>query len=463
MPLGVVPPVGSVEELPSPRSRPWVPSLEIAGWVLLLVWTVVNILLPAPDRGGGWLLRFLTFVAVGAALKVVVPVLFPDDIRFTPGAVRGAASAVLLAWWVVILFRRGNPGTLVAWVVWVPFMLLVGLMLVVAPFTPRELGGYMARRLLYSIPVVIVASFLVYSFVSWAGDPLAELRVRPNVSQETIQNMERRLLLDRPVPVRWGIWFSRFIRGDFSTDVAGVPVKPNLMRALGVTLQLVVLATLAAGVLAVFIGIVSAVKQYSAFDYFATSLAFLGFAMPSFWLGLMLKQYAGIELPKVIGVKPFATVFESTPNFVGSGWAELADRASHLALPVAVLAIIETARWSRFQRSSMLDVINSDYVRTARAKGLSNARVIFKHALRNALIPLVTIMTIGIAELLGGALVTETVFGWKGMGQLLLSALAVQDVNIVAGWLVVVALIVILFNLLADVLYGFLDPRIRYD
>jgi peptide/nickel transport system permease protein len=152
-----------------------------------------------------------------------------------------------------------------------------------------------------------------------------------------------------------------------------------------------------------------------------------------------------------------------TPNFQGSGWQELGDRASHLALPVIVLSIAIVASWSRFQRSAMLDVINSDYVRTARAKGLSKRRVIYKHALRNALIPLVTVMGIDFAALLGGAVITETVFGWKGMGQLFLGSLRDQDVNVVAAWLVVTALLVVIFNLVADVLYGFLDPRIRYE
>jgi glutathione transport system permease protein len=419
--------------------------------------------IPAPDRGGGWLARFLIFVAVGFVQKGLVALVWPSELRFTPGGARGATAAVFLAWWMVILVRRGDPGTLTAWVVWVPFMALVGFIFLVMPFTPRELSGYIFRRLLASIPVVIVSTFLVYGFVSASGDPLAELRLNPRISQETIRNKEHELLLDRPMVVRYSIWFTRFIRGDLGVDNSGVPVKPTIIRALGVTLQLVVLSTLLAAVVAIGIGVLSAVKQYSTFDYVATSFAFLAFAMPTFWLGLMLKQYLGIELPKVFHIRPFATIFEVTPNCSCAGWTELSDRLSHLALPVLVLSTVTIAQWSRFQRSSMLDVVGSDYVRTARAKGLSQAAVIYRHALRNALIPVVTIMSIDFAALLGGAVVTETVFGWKGMGQTLLGALDAQDVNIVAAWLAVTAIIVILFNLATDVLYGFLDPRIRYE
>lgn len=452
-----------LRHIAGPPTRSFVPVLEVAGWLMLAALTVVNVAWRAPDRGGGWLLRFLLFLAVGGVVKVSVAALWPDDLRYTPAGARGAAASVLLAFWLVILLRRGNPGTLPAWIVWVFAMALLALAFLVAPFVSRELGGYIARRLLISIPVVIMASFLVYTFVSSTGDPLAELRLRPNVSQQTIKNMEHRLLLDRPVPVRYGLWFSRFVRGDFGSDNANIPVKPQITRALGVTLQLVVISTLLAAILAVVIGVLSAVRQYSTLDYFATSLAFFGIAIPSFWMALMLKQYLGVELPKVAGVKPFATVFNVTPDFHGSGWQELVDRASHLALPVMVLTFLTVASWSRFQRSSMLDVINSDYVRTARAKGLSNTKVIFKHALRNALIPLVTVMSLGIADALAGAVITETIFGWKGMGALLINAINRQDVNIVAGWLVITALLVIVFNLIADILYGFLDPRIRYE
>lgn len=459
-----LPPARSgVYEVPPPRHRGFVGLLELAGWALLGGWVLIHLLFPAPDRGAGWLLRLLIYLVVGVVVKVAVPVVFPDDIRYTPFGARGAVAAVFLGWWLVVIVRRGNPGTLTAWVVWVPFMAVMALVLVVAAFTPRELGGYITRRMMFSIPVILVASFLVYFFVAASGDPLAELRGKPNVSRQLIINKERELMLDRPVIVRYGAWLGRFVRGDFGTDNAGTPVKPKITRALSVTLQLVILSTLVAAVLAVILGVLAAVKQYSTFDYFATSLAFLGFSMPTFWLGLMLKQYVGIALPKVIGFKPFATSFETSPDCACTGWPELADRFSHLGLPVMVLSIVIVAQWSRFQRSAMLDVVNSDYVRTARAKGLSNAKVIFKHALRNALIPLVTVMTLDFAQAMGGAIVTETVFSWKGMGQLFIIALRDLDVNIVVGWMVVVALIVVVFNLVTDILYGFLDPRIRYD
>jgi peptide/nickel transport system permease protein len=493
--------------LPGPRDletsvRPAVAAFDVAAILLLGGWTVLHVVWRAPKGGGGWIVRLAFYLAVGLAIAAVPVLVARHEPHLVPFGMRGMAALVMVGWWFVILLRRGNPGTVPAWFVWVPFMTLAGLVFLVMPFTPTELGGFVGRRLLSAIPVIIVASFLVYAFVSSAGDPLAQLRMQPKISAITIANKEKELLLNLPILIprcansgaalsdsdavrqlfggkspeggaswclsRYPKWFWGFVRGDFGKDIAGNAVKPQITRALSVTLQLVVLSTLLGALLAIGIGVISAVKQYSIFDYGATSLAYFGYSMPVFWAALMAKQYFGIELAKVHfpvihNVKPFSTVFESTPGFSGSGWAELGDRLSHLALPVAVLSIAGIAAWSRFQRTAMLDVINSDYVRTARAKGLSRSRVVLKHALRNALIPLVTVMTIDFAGLLGGAVVTETVFGWKGMGQLLIHSITSLDVNVVAGWLVVTAIMVVTFNLLADVLYGFLDPRIRYE
>jgi peptide/nickel transport system permease protein len=211
----------------------------------------------------------------------------------------------------------------------------------------------------------------------------------------------------------------------------------------------------------VVIGVISAVKQYSKTDYVATFLGFLFLAMPAFWLAILLKQ-AGIDFNNAVDEQLIYTIGDSSvPAPEGFG-ARLADIAGHMILPTISLALISYAAWSRYQRASMLEVMNSDYVRLARAKGLSRRRVMVKHALRNALIPLTTVTALDLASIISGAVVTETVFQWRGMGDLLLGAIRGDDVYVVMAWLLVTATVVIVFNLLADLLYAVLDPRIRY-
>jgi len=227
------------------------------------------------------------------------------------------------------------------------------------------------------------------------------------------------------------------------------------------TLQLIVAAEVFAILLAIIIGVISAVRQYSTLDYAGTTFSFLGLATPVFWLGLMA-QVAVVQIFTHTGHKlfPVANLNSVDP---GSGVQFWLDRAHHLVLPVVVLSVLNIANYSRFLRASMLEVINSDYVRTARAKGLSERRVTMKHAFRNALIPVVTIIALNFGGLLGGAIITETVFSLDGMGLYFINALGTADPYPVMAWLMITATIVILFNLVADVLYGVLDPRVRYD
>lgn len=321
---------------------------------------------------------------------------------------------------------------------------------------------YIIRRLAVSIPVIIIASFIVFVIVATAGDPLGDLRVRPGISEATIQARARELNLDKPVPVRYWIWVKGIVNGDLGrSQRTNEEVAPLLFRRLGVTLRLVLAATILSMVLAVVIGIFQAVRQYSKLDYAGTFLAFLGLSMPVFWLAAILKD-VGIRINEALGRLVLYTVGEQTPNLQGGLVTVWVDRLGHLILPTLTLTMITMASWSRFQRGSMLEVLNADYVRTARAKGLPNRRVLFRHALRNALIPVVTVTAIDFAAILGGAVITETVFAWSGMGRLLIEALQVQDVYVVQAWLLVAAVLVVFFNLLADVLYAFLDPRIRY-
>jgi peptide/nickel transport system permease protein len=323
--------------------------------------------------------------------------------------------------------------------------------------------SFIARRLLITIPLVLLSSVLVFLLVANAGDPLADLRARnPPVSPQVIAEREHELLLDKPLPQRYATWLTNFVRGDMGTSVRGVEVRPLLWQRLKVTLRMVVLASVLAIVLAIGAGVLSAVKQYTVTDYSFTFLGFLFLSMPVFWLAALLKEYGAIRLNQLFGKQVVYTVGAETPNFSGTFTERVANYAGHLILPTIALALISFAAWSRYQRATMLDVLGSDYIRLARAKGLSRSRVMVRHALRNALIPLVTVVAIDTGAIFGGAVITERVFSWQGMGALLVDGVTASDVNVLLAWLMVTSVIVVLFNLIADVLYAVLDPRIRY-
>jgi peptide/nickel transport system permease protein len=318
---------------------------------------------------------------------------------------------------------------------------------------------FITRRVLYSIPVLLVSSFLSFTFVSLAGDPTANLRQNPKVSQLSLHLLQHQYHLDQSIPVRYWYWLQDVFLHKLGTSlITSQPIWPDITRTLGHTAQVVLLAEVIALFLGVAIGIFSAVRQYSVFDYAFTSLSFLGFAMPTFWLALLL-QILFVDIYLKWNVRIFYT---SQLNAHGNATWSL-DRLQHIALPVATLTIISFALYSRYMRASMLDVINTDYVRTARAKGLPEWRVIMRHVFRNALIPLTTVSALNFGAVLGGAIVTETVFSLDGIGFYFYNKLGQQDVYAVMAYLMVTAVIIIVFNLVADVLYGFLDPRIRYD
>jgi len=321
--------------------------------------------------------------------------------------------------------------------------------------------SYILRRLAMSIPTLVVASFFVFVLVAASGDPLAELRANPGISDATINAREQELNLDEPLLSQYRVWATNAVQGDLGESVQfNEPVSEVLARRLGVTFRLVFLATIIGVVVAVFIGVVAAVKQYSLFDHGSTFLAFVFFSMPVFWLAAVLKD-AGIRMNDRFGQTIFYTVGERTPNLDAGFIGQLTDRAGHLLLPSLTLILISVAGWSRYQRASMRDVLHTDYVRTARAKGLSESQVLGRHALRNALVPVVTVVALDFGAILGGAIVTERVFAWKGMGTLLIESLQNQDTPMVQGWLLASAVIVIMFNFAADIFYGYLDPRIR--
>ena len=325
--------------------------------------------------------------------------------------------------------------------------------------------AYSIRRIAVSIPILVVSSFVVFVMVASTGNPVDDLRARnPPPPEAVIKATEHRLWLDQGLFERYWHWIKGLVlHGQFGPSVnSTLNIRSEIVNRLGVTLRLIFAAMVLALILAVVVGVVSAVKQYTAVDYSATFFGFLFLAMPSFWLALLLKQ-AGIWANDKMGTRVFYTIGDKSVTGVSGGWNTFTDIAGHMILPTISLALISFAAWSRFQRGSMLEVLNSDYVRLARAKGLSSRRVMVKHALRTALIPLATVTALDLAGIIGGAVITETVFQWHGMGDFLLQSIRQRDVFAVEAWLLVFAVVVILFNLIADLLYAVLDPRIRYE
>jgi peptide/nickel transport system permease protein len=324
------------------------------------------------------------------------------------------------------------------------------------------MGTFILRRILFSIPVLAATSFIIFTFVSTAGDPLGQLKQNPYLSKQTLENKIHEKHLDQPIPVRYLYWLKDAATDKFGTSlVSDQPIWPDLKRVIPHTLQLLISALLLSVLFGVCIGVYSAIRQYSIFDYAATTFSFLAFAVPVFWLALML-QIVATQAFLRWHVRIFYTSGLSSTD-PGHGVHFVLDRAQHLALPVITIAVINIAQFSRYLRASMLEVINSDYTRTARAKGVHERRVTLKHALRNALIPLVTVVAINFGTLVGGAVVTESIFQLDGMGYYFIQSLQRLDSYAVMAWLMIVAVMVIIFNLIADLCYGWLDPRIRLE
>ena len=323
--------------------------------------------------------------------------------------------------------------------------------------------AYILRRVLYSIPVLLATSFLIFTFVSITGDPLARVRANPNITAGQLHAIEHSKNLDKPVVVRYVYWIRDAATKQFGTTLFGNRrIWPDLRRALGHSVEYLLTAIVLSVLLGVGIGVYSALRQYSLFDYVATTVSFVGFALPGFWLALML-QVAVVQIFLRWHIRVFYTSGLSSPTNAGHGFHFLVDRAQHLALPVIVVATLSIASYSRYMRASMLEVLNSDFVRTARAKGLVERRVILRHAFRNALIPLVTVVALDFGQLFGGVITIETIFTLDGMGYYFINALQSSDPYPVMAWLMVLATMVVTFNLIADILYGVFDPRIRYD
>src|SRR5436189_1164244 len=308
---------------------------------------------------------------------------------------------------------------------------------------------YIVRRILYSIPVLFFSTFLSFIFVAYAGNPLAQLRSNPRFSQQTVDNMTHQLHLDLPVVQRYFLWLQDVFTHKLGNSLyTGQALWPQITRTMGHTAQFIIISEVLALILGVSIGIYSAIRQYSVFDYCFTSISFLGFAMPTFWLALLL-QILFVDIYLKWNVRIFYTSGLNRPHY---GFWSL-DRLQHLALPVMTLCIISFALYSRYMRASMLDVVNSDYVRTARAKGVPEWRVIMRHVFRNALIPITTVAALNIGGLLGGAIVTETVFTLDGIGYYFVQKLNNGDLYAVMAYLLITSIVIIVFNLIADIIY----------
>jgi peptide/nickel transport system permease protein len=321
---------------------------------------------------------------------------------------------------------------------------------------------YIIRRLLFAIPVLLISSILVFVVVRSSVDPVAPLANNPRINQKDLVRLREQLGLDKSMTEQYTNWLSHFVRGDWGRSLLSRrPVFADIKDAMANTLLLGIVATVFSLAVGVSIGVYSALRQYSWFDNLSTGAAFLGLSMPNFWFALLLQLFFGLYLTKWFGLsKPiFYIAGRNTPGTTGF---HPFDIARHLVLPMLVLAVQIIAYYSRYMRASMLEVLHSDYLRTARAKGLSERRVIVRHAMRNALIPLTTQVAIDLGALAGGLIITEAIFEWPGMGRFFVHAMFQGDYLQVLPWMMVTVAFVILFNLIADIAYAVLDPRIRY-
>lgn len=322
--------------------------------------------------------------------------------------------------------------------------------------------AYVVRRLLVSIPMLLVLSIVAFVATRAVSSPEAGIRTNPRVSAEDIARYREQLGLDDPPAEQYLRWLGNSVRGDLGTSlVSNREVWPQLSSALWNTLVLGVTAVAFSFVIGVTIGVISAVKRGSAFDYSATGFAFFGLSMPNFWFAIMLQLFFGVYLVNWLGLDG-PIFYTSGMRSPGTEGFDLMDRVRHLALPALVLAVQLIAVYSRYVRASMLESLGADYVRTARAKGLPERRVVGKHAMRNSMIPVTTQLATDVGAVFGGLVITEAVFQWPGMGPLFLDALQTGDYQVILPWLMITAFAVVVFNLLADVSYGLLDPRIRY-
>lgn len=319
------------------------------------------------------------------------------------------------------------------------------------------MARYILRRLLISMPVLLGITVITFFMLRMSGDPMAVYASNPSVTAEDLIRLEKTYGFDRPLYVQYLYWLRNIVTGDWGQSfLTHQDVLKMIIERLPNTLILMVTAFVFTLIASVILGLYTATHQYSIGDYLVTAFSFFGYSMPSFWFGLMLiiifavkfKEYGWPSLPAA-GMFPI----REEPSFV--------ELLRHMILPVAVLSLASIARYTRYLRSSVLEVLNQDYIRTAKAKGLANGVVVWKHAFKNAVIPLLTLIMLDIPFLFGGALITEQVFAWPGMGRMYWEHAVWVDYPVLMGILVLTSIMVVVCNLIADISYAFVDPRIK--
>jgi peptide/nickel transport system permease protein len=323
------------------------------------------------------------------------------------------------------------------------------------------MARFLMRRLINYVALCLVATFLAFALAALTFDPVGRLLERnPPPPQSVIDAKRAELRLDDPIPSRFVSWLGGAVQGDFGRTVVNTSVSDELPRRVGVSLRLFLLGTIVGITLGVILGVAGAIRQYRFSDYFATLFSFVILSTPVFLLGLLLK-YGALEINVAAGAQLIVFTGETTPGFQGSFGAALVDRIQHLILPTLTIALGQIAFYSRYQRSAMLDVLGSDFLRTAQAKGLTRRKALFKHGLRTALVPMATLFAFGFGLLITGGAFTERIFGWFGMGDWLVYGIQQDDINITATVTLFVAVLVLVSGWLSDVFYAVLDPRVR--
>jgi peptide/nickel transport system permease protein len=317
-------------------------------------------------------------------------------------------------------------------------------------------GNYILRRLLIALPSLLGISVVLFTVLALApGDPFEELATNPNVPAEVRQMLRVKFGLDDPIWQRYFRWLAAMLQGDWGFSfISRINVDTLIMQRMPVTLAVIGASQVLALLIALPVGIYSAARPYSWFDRIASTLAFVGFSLPTFFTGLLLILLFSIKLDWL----PF--VYRA--DISSTGWAWWWEHIRQSIMPVMVLGLFQAASWTRYVRSAMLDVIRLDYVTTARSKGLTERVVVLRHVVRNALIPVVTLVALQMPAVFGGAIVTEQIFRIPGIGSLLIDAILRNDTPVIMAVTFVFACLVLLFNLIADLLYGWLDPRISY-
>ena len=318
------------------------------------------------------------------------------------------------------------------------------------------MGRYLVRRLLIAIPSLVGISVVLFTVLALApGDPFEELATNPNVPSEVRANLRKQFGLDDPIQVRYVRWFGSMMKGDWGFSFASrVDVDRLILQRLPVTIVILGSSLLLALLVALPVGVYAATRPYSVFDQIANTFAFIGFSLPTFFTGILFILIFSITLDWL----PF--VYRA--DISATGWRWFWEHFKQSIMPIAVLGLFQGASWTRYVRSAVLDVIRLDYVTTARSKGLAEPVVIVKHVVRNALIPVVTLVALQMPLVFGGAIVTEQIFRVPGIGSLLISAILANDTPVIMAVTFVFSCLVILCNLIADLLYGWLDPRIAY-